>query len=92
MVDGRSWLLLDPDIWIWPNRARRNAVDFLDDRRGGRYNNVYNSLVDAWLGVLLGDGGRNVEIKIAPYEGGTVAETPSFNIGTRTGFTRRLAS
>lgn len=92
MVDGRCWLLLDPDIWIWPNRARRNAGDFLDERRGGRYNSVYNSLVDAWLGVLLGDSGRNVEIRIAPYEGGTVAETPSFNIGTRTAYTRRLAS
>jgi len=92
MVDGRSWLLLDPDVWIWPNRARKNAAAFLDERRGKRYNNIYNALVDAWLGVLLGDSERNAEVKISAYEGGTVAETPSFSIGTRTAYTRRLGS
>jgi hypothetical protein len=92
MVDGRCWLLLDPDVWIWPNRARKNASDFLDERRGERYNNVYNGLVDAWLSVLLGDSERNAEVKISTFEGGTIAETPSFTVGTRTGYTRRLAS
>jgi hypothetical protein len=36
--NGRAWLLLDPDIWIWPARARRSAVGFLDERRSDRYN------------------------------------------------------
>ena len=40
IADGRSWLILDPDVWIWPPRARKNATKFLDDRRGGRYNKL----------------------------------------------------
>lgn len=92
IVDGRCWLLVDPDVWIWPNRARKDASDFLDERRGERYNNIYNALIDAWLGVLLGESERNAEVKISAYEGGTVVETPSFTVGTRTAYTRRLAS
>lgn len=92
MVNGRCWLLLDPDVWIWPNRARRNAAEFLDERRGGRYNRIYNELMDAWLAVLLGDAAPNSEIKISAYEEGTLAEAPSFTISKRTAYTRRLAS
>ena len=92
MVNGRCWLLLDPDVWIWPNRARRNAAEFLDERRGGRYNKIYNGLMDAWLAVLSGDAAPKCEIKIPLMRKGTLAETPSFTIGTRTAYTRRLAS
>jgi len=27
---GETWAVLDPDIWIWPPRAREVATDFLD--------------------------------------------------------------
>ncbi len=89
-IDGKNWLLLDPDVWIWPPRAREDATDFLDKRRGSRYNNIYNSLLDAWLTVLLGDD-RVAETKISAFEAGAAAETPSFTIGSRTAYTRRLA-
>jgi hypothetical protein len=91
IVDGRGWLLLDPDVWIWPPRAREIAAAFLDKRKGDRYNNVYNALLDAWLSVLLG-ADRAAETMVSAYEGGTVAETPSFSIGSRTAYTRRLGS
>jgi hypothetical protein len=91
VVDGRSWLLLDPDVWIWPPRARKAAAEFLDERRGNRYNKLYNSLLDAWLAVLLG-ADRSTETTVSAYDGGTVAETPSFSIGSRTAYTRRLGS
>jgi hypothetical protein len=64
----------------------------LDERRGERYNNIYNALVDAWLAVLLGDSERNTEIKFSTSEDGTVAETPSFTVGTRTAYSRRLTA
>lgn len=92
VVDGRCWLILDPDVWIWPNRARRDAAEFLNRRRGERYNNVYNALVDSWLAILLGDGERNAEFKFSTSADGTIAETPSFTVGTRTAYTRRLMS
>jgi hypothetical protein len=91
-VDGRTWLLLDPDIWIWPHRARKEATAFLDERRANRYNKLYNALVNAWLGILLGKQKQSTEIAISTSAGGTVVETPSFSIGFRTAYTRRLAS
>ncbi len=35
---GSLWLMIDPDIWVWPPRARANARDFLDRRRSDRRN------------------------------------------------------
>jgi len=90
VVDARCWLLVDPDVWIWPNRARKDAAEFLDTRRGERYNNIYNALVDAWLAILLGDSERNTEVKFSTSDDGTAAETPSFAVSTRTAYTRRL--
>lgn len=43
--DGRYWLIVDPDIWIWP----RVADEFMDRRRGDRFNKKYNQLLDAWV-------------------------------------------
>jgi hypothetical protein len=90
VVDERAWLRLDPDIWIWPPRARKAATTFLDERRGDRYNKVYNSLLDAWLGILLGTSGRKSEIEISAYDSGSVAENPTFVLGARTAYTRAL--
>lgn len=89
--NGQLWLLLDPDVWIWPTRARQIAVDFLDQRRGDRYNKKYNDLLDAWARIILGTEERNTEITFSAFDGGTGAENPSFKIASRTGFARRLA-
>jgi hypothetical protein len=91
VIDGRNWLLLDPDVWIWPPRAKKDATAFLDERRSNRYNNVYNALLDGWLAVLLGTD-RSTETTISACEHGTVAENPSFSIGSRTAYTRRIGS
>jgi hypothetical protein len=63
-IDGRNWLLLDPDVWIWPTRAREDATDFLDKRRGNRYTGSIKSHPalgglqhhHAGLGRYTGDG------------------------------------
>jgi hypothetical protein len=88
---GQLWLLVDPDVWIWPPRARKDATDFLDKRRGNRYNNVYSALLDAWIQVVLGVDERNADVTLSAFDGGSAAENPSFKIGTRTAFARRLA-
>jgi hypothetical protein len=89
--NGQLWLLLDPDVWIWPTRARKITVDFLDQRRGDRYNNRYNALLDAWIQIVLGTEERNAEIILSAFDGGTGAENPSFKVASRTAFARRLA-
>lgn len=87
--DGKFWLLVEPDIWIWPNRARRLARNFLDKRRSDRYNKKYNALLDAWTHLILGTEVRNTKITVSTYSSGTKAENPSFSIGTRTAFSRK---
>lgn len=92
MKGARLWVLLDPDIWVWPPRAREVATEFLDRRRADRFNKKHNELLDAWVRVALGTDTRNTEITLSTFEEGSGAENPSFHIGSRTAFTRRLAS
>jgi hypothetical protein len=89
--NGQLWLLLNPDVWIWPQRARKDAADFLDQRRGDRYNKTYNALLDAWIQIVLGTAERNAEITLSAFDAGTASENPSFKIASRTAFARRLA-
>ena len=88
--DGKFWLLIEPDIWIWPNRARRLAVNFMDRRRSDRYNKKYNDLLDAWIHLILGTDARNTAITITTFASGTGPENPSFSLATRTAFSQKV--
>lgn len=90
--DGKTWLLISPDIWVWPARARESATEFLSDRKRDRFNKKYNALLDAWIQTLFGDNSRNSEFSVAAFDDGNNAENPSFLIGSRTAFARRLTS
>ena len=90
--EGHLWLQLDPDVWIWPTRARESAVKFLDQRRGGRFNKVYNQLLNAWIRMLFASDDKNVEIEISAFDGGSGASNPKFRLSNRTGFARKLAA
>jgi hypothetical protein len=90
--DGKYWLVVDPDIWIWPGRARRVAEEFMDRRRGDRFNKKYNQLLDAWVRLIVGTETRNIEVTVSAFASGSAAENPSFSFGTRTGFSQRLTS
>lgn len=88
--EGRDWLLLEPDIWIWPPHARAVATDFLDERKGRRYNGKHNELLQAWTGIILDSDQRNADLAFRPFEVGDAAENPTFQVGTRTAFSRKL--
>lgn len=88
--NGQLWLLVDPEIWIWPPRARSNAREFLDKRRADRLNEKYAKLLDAWVKVLSQTDERNIEIDLSPFDNGTDIENPKFKIGNRTAFTKRV--
>ena len=90
--NGQFWLLLDPDIWIWPNRARRDATTDMDQRRSDRYNKKFNELINAWISIVLGTTERNAEITVSAFGEGSKAENPSFRITTRTAFAHRSVS
>lgn len=88
--NGGLWLLLEPDVWIEPRRTRKLAVDFLDERRGDRFNKKFNDLLDAWVHIVLGTPERNADVSVSVFENGGPAENPCFSISSRTAFTRRL--
>jgi hypothetical protein len=88
--NGQAWLLVDPDLWIWPPRARALATEFMDERRKDRYNRKYNALLNAWIGLLLGSTERASDIKVSAFDAGSESENPAFHILTRTGFAWRL--
>jgi hypothetical protein len=89
---GRYWLLLNPDIWIWPVRARELTKEFMDDRRKDRFNNKYNALLDVWIALILGTAERNTEVSLSSFDAGSEVENPTFRIATRTGFSWRRTS
>lgn len=88
----RLWLVIDPEIWIWPPRARADARDFLDKRRGDRKNDRFNALLDTWVRLLFGTDERNSEIIVTPFSDGNETENPRFRISSRTAFCRRLVA
>ncbi len=88
--DGRTWLLLDPDVWIWPARARRVAEDFLDHRRADRFNRKYNALLSAWIKILLGTD-DDAFISVSAFADETAPNNPSFTVGRQTAYARRIA-
>jgi len=92
MRNDRAWLLLDPDIWIWPARAREIATEFTNERRRDRYNKKYNVLLDAWIRLVLGSAERGSEIVVSAFAGGDEIENPIFRLLNRSGFAWRLTS
>lgn len=90
LKDSRAWVVFQPDIWIRPPRSRDDAREFLDSRRGNRYNNKYNELISAWIEILLGTHTKPTEIEVSPFAEGAAAENPSFRIGSRSAYSRGL--
>jgi hypothetical protein len=85
-ADDRLWLLLTPDVWIWPMFARRQATNFLDRRKAERRNDKHDRLLSAWISILSDRAGKNVEVNISPFEGEVGFANPVFAFSTQTGF------
>jgi hypothetical protein len=87
--DGKPWLLVDPDIWIWPPRGRELATEFLDQKRRGRFNNRYNELLSAWIDALFGARSAPIDLAVSLKTGSGHADDPRFTIGSQTAFSWR---
>ena len=91
-VNGSYWLLLKPDVWIWPKRARKQASTFLDGRMANRFNKIADSLLSAWISLLFPEAGKAADVDLKPFDGVTDAGHPHFTINVRTAFARRMVA
>lgn len=89
--NGGYWIVLDPEVWVWPRTARRDATAFLDCRTGDRFNAKANDLLSAWCEIVLTTNDRSGEIRVSPFEGGDGSENPEFLMNPRTAFARRTS-
>jgi hypothetical protein len=88
---SHTWIVVQPDIWIWPPYAREVATDFLDKRKGGRFNRQHNEILDGWLRAILGEGERTGDTVLTAFDGPPSVGNPSFIVSRRTAFSRKLA-
>ncbi len=84
---GRLWALITPDIWIWPNHARKQAATWMQERRKYRFNKKHNDIMDEWIGLILGPSSDD-KVEIFAFDDGRAHENPRFVLGRRTAFSR----
>jgi hypothetical protein len=83
---GRIWLVFEPTIWAAipkDDRVRATRAAFIKERRARRYNQIANSLLDAWA-KLLGNDDPLSSFGLAPDEGMDAA----FKVSATTAFAR----
>ena len=84
--NGQLWLLLQPDVWISPNKMREEATDLLYKKKINRWNRQASDLLSAWIEILLGGVGKG-SASLTAYKG---TEHPAqFQISMRSAFSRR---
>ena len=88
-VNGRFWLLVRPDVWIWPRWARDDAAAFLDKRTGGRFNEAADKILSAWIALLLPRSKPGEDHELIPFDGIVGPGNPRFVVNDRTAFSRR---
>lgn len=83
---GQLWLMLQPDVWISPNKMREEATDFLYKKKLRRYNKQASEVLSAWIEILLGGVGKG-DASVVAYKG---TEHPAeFKISMRSAFSRK---
>ena len=54
---GQLWLIILPTVWVESTddrESRAARADFVRERTAARYNNTWNSLIDAWTSIITG--------------------------------------
>ena len=90
MRNGAVWFVIDPDVWIWPPRSRRDAAEFLNRRRRDRFNRKYDELLSAWVQIIFATGTSPVELDLTLSGGPESAGNPVFRVRSRSTGARGL--
>ncbi|MDE0509388.1 MAG: SIR2 family protein [Gammaproteobacteria bacterium] len=92
MRNDEVWLVIDPDIWIWPAKSRHEAAEFLSQRRKNRLNSKYNDLLSAWVQLIRDSEAPGMEVELKMSDAPVGASSPAFRLGSRTAFAKRLST
>lgn len=85
---GRLWMLLEPTVWFCKTESdeeRYASGEFVRERQARRYNRLADSILTAWLQVLL-PGTGEVNVRAFTDQPGMEAR---FTLSRRTAFARR---
>ncbi len=85
---GRLWMLLEPTVWFGnaaSDEERYECGEFVRERQARRYNRLADTILNAWLQVLL-PGTGDAEVRAFTDEPGMEAR---FTFSRRTAFARR---
>jgi hypothetical protein len=86
--NGEFFLLLRPDVWVWPRHGREEVTAFLDMRRGGRYNSKADVILTEWIKILLPESDGH-QSQLTYLGSGAADENPSFQFNTNVALTAR---
>jgi hypothetical protein len=90
-IGGRSWVVLRPDVYIWPRWARQDATKFLD-KRLRRYNGQADRILSAWIELLMPGTPRHIDHELLAFDGVLGPGNPRFVVNDRTAFTKGARS
>ena len=85
------WFVIDPDIWIWPRYSRRDATEFLNKRRRGRFNQKYDEILSAWVEIVFATGVSTGELNLTLSDDPESAENPAFLVTSKSTGARKLS-
>lgn len=82
--NNHAYLMLRPTIWVEPKSERANQLEKIRTMKQYRFNNVSNSLLNAWISVLFGNKEKGGSKVITSFED---TEYPiQFEISLRTSY------
>lgn len=88
-VDGNYMLILSPDIWISPRKARKRHVDFLSMKRAQLKNDKMDHLITAWIETVFNDVGQGSTVLIKTCIATSSNGQEVIRTTTRTSYSRK---
>lgn len=89
-VDRNYILILSPEIWIFPAKAKKNHIDFLRRKRSHLKNDKLDQLISAWIETIFPEIGLGQVVSLKPYFQTDLIGSGDLKTTTRTSFSRKV--
>jgi hypothetical protein len=85
--NGTVFLMIRPDVWITPLSKREEVTGFLREKKLRRWNSLAYSLLDSWIGLLIGSVGSAQDVQVGCFQ--NTKYPLSFKLNTRSAYSGR---